>query len=355
MGNIDDTRKDFQTGRTPKKLFGKIDAHYLLLLTFLIRELRKDKINQRELNREVEAKLNNFTDDISTEVYSALEDEVVNGMAEALFAVVAVWSITEAKSFLETSHVGPVSGGFTQPSNLGGPNEALVKLAHKRLSGIITAKDARDAIVSSGLQHGPTRVLFEDTFKDILGATQNTDRRLKRVIREVAMEVIQEQSLLSQGNTQLAKVLSQRLTTDALYNRLTKDGLIGIVDRGGKRWNVDVYSKMVVNTKLTQAHMEATRRLGEQMGLDLAVISAHSAIDACLHWEGVVVSVNGRTAGFPALDDVIATNELFHPNCRHHIQMITSLDQLSPHDRLIHEQKLPKVARPELRPYRRKS
>ena len=355
MGKIDNERKTFWGLDVTDTVFNKIDAHYLLILTFLILELRKDSQNQRELIQEIDRQLDEFNNDLSQDIYNALESQVVDGMAEAVYVIAGSWTVEEARAYLDNSRPDNMVGGVPQPNYLTGTDEALAILARKRLDGVITPNDVREAIIQQGLQREATRTLFEDTYKDILMATRNTDVRLKRVIREITSEVIQQQSLLGQGNINMAKALEARLTEDAIYKRLTKDGLIGIVDRGGKRWNISTYSKMVVNTKVTQAHLETTKRLGAQMGLDLALVSTHDAIDACNNWEGVVVSVNGLTDGYPNLDDAIATNELFHPNCRHHISLIRSLEDLSAGERAIHERKLPLVENPEFRRYYRKS
>lgn len=355
MGKIDNERKTFWGLDVTDTVFSKIDAHYLLILTFLIMELRKDNQDQRELNQEIERQLDEFNNDLSQDIYNALEAQVVDGMAEAVYVIAGSWTAEEARAYLDNSRPDNMVGGVPQPNYLTGTDEALAILARKRLDGVISPNDAREAIIQQGLHREATRTLFEDTYKDILMATRNTDVRLKRVIREITSEVIQQQSLLGQGNINMAKALEARLTEDAIYKRLTKDGLIGIVDRGGKRWNISTYSKMVVNTKVTQAHLETTKRLGAQMGLDLALVSTHDAIDACNNWEGVVVSVNGMTDGYPNLDDAIATNELFHPNCRHHISLIKSLEDLSAGERAIHERKIPLVENPEFRRYYRKS
>ena len=354
MSNIDRERRPFwHTEGDTDSLFDKVDAHYLLLLTYLLYEFQKERVNQREVSREVENMINAFQSDISADLYSVIEEQVVKSMAEAVYVQTSSWSIQEAREYLSNSRPDNLLGDMPQPNYRGHTDEALTYLARKRLEGVITPDDAKEAIVRSGLHTEQTRALFEDTYKDILMATRNTDDRLKKVIRDVTLEVIQQQSLLGQGNIPLIKVLKERLSENALFKRLTEDGLIGIVDRGGKRWSVDAYTKMVVNTKLTQAHLEATKRLGAQLGVDLAVVSTHNAVDACNNWEGVVVSVGGRTEGFPALDDAIATNELFHPNCRHHISLIRSLDDLTEAERRNHERKLPLVEYPERRPYRR--
>jgi hypothetical protein len=52
-------------------------------------------------------------------------------------------------------------------------------------------------------------------------------------------------------------------------------------------------------------------------GHDLAIISGNTAgCEACAPWEGVVVSIDGATEGYPTLDEAEGDG-LFHPNCGH--------------------------------------
>lgn len=332
----------------------RIDAHFLLLLTFLIYELTKKNIKPHEIYREVDQMLFDMEWDITDSLYQGIENVVVNSMAEGAFAIASKWTKEEARNYLDGTLPGNLYGDMPRPNYVQQSEQVLKALARKRLDGVITPKDAKEAIISTGLHSQMTRSLYEDTYQDILMATRNTNNRLKKVIRDITMEVLQTDGILAQNNRTIARHLYERISEDSIYKRLSKDGLVGIVDAGGKRWRLDVYTKMVINTKLTDAHLQATKLTAEDTGMDLAVISHNATtVDACLNWEGVVVSVNGNTPGYPVLDDAIATNEVFHPNCRHHLSLIRSIDDLTPAQRAEHEKKLPAVAEPEKRPYRR--
>lgn len=353
MADLDKKRRSFDQQNEANPILNKIDAHYLLLATFLIKELQKDRLDQYDISSQAHLYLAGMLDDLASDIRTGIEATVVSGMAEPFYAVVENWSMEDARDYLAGTRPSNLIGDMPRPNYVQETKPVLEELARQRLDGVITPAQTKEAIIQHGLHREQTRALFEDTYRDILMATHNTDERLKRLVREVSSEILQRDGLLAQNNKALAKALEQRLSQDALYRRLTQDGLVGIVDRGGKRWRLDAYSRMVVNTKLTEAHLQATRNLGKQLGLDLALVSTHDAIDACAFWEGVVVSVHGETEGYPNLDDAIATNELFHPNCRHHISMITSFEALTKADQRTHLRKVGAVANPELRPYRR--
>lgn len=357
MPGLDNERKEFnQIEQQADPINKRIDEEYLVLLTFLVAELRTSNFDEKKVSSDAQAYLSGMTDDLLDYIYMSIEGSVVNGMAEVVYAKSKVWTIEEARDYVNgTLPDNLPNGSMPRPNYEQSTKAALKEMAEKRLEGRITPGTAKDVIIKNGLQREQTRAFFEDTYNDLLLATGNTDERIKKVIREISSDVLQRESLLSRNNTALAKALDQRLSSDAILKRLTQDGLVGIVDRGGKRWRLDAYSKMVVNTKITEAHLQATKLLGRQLGMDLAVISDHGATDACSGWEGVVVSLYGETPGYPRLDDAIETNEVFHPNCRHHISVINSLDDLSDYEKETHLNKVGAVAEPELRPYRRQN
>jgi len=54
-----------------------------------------------------------------------------------------------------------------------------------------------------------------------------------------------------------------------------------------------------------------------QEGHDLVMVSVQGAKDKCRRWEGSILSLTGKTEGYPTLAFAKATNEVFHPRCRH--------------------------------------
>lgn len=346
MPRIDTKSKKFaQDSKETNNVLGRVDAHFLLILTFLLMSFQKEDINQNKIDSKVEGMLGDLEEDVSRSVYLAIEVTVINSIAGGMFNVVRGWSDEQLNERLDQ---GP-------PLTSQKYETAMYQMAQERASGKFTSNIAKDLVVRNGLQTAQSRRLFEDTYQDLLLATRNTSSKLKGVIRDISMEVLQVEGLLAQNNKAMAETLLKRLTEDEIYNRLTKEGLLGIVDAGGKRWRLDSYTKMVVNTKITDAHLQSAKATGLQIGADLAVISYNeSTTDACLSWEGVVVSLNGLTPGYPLLDDAIATNEVFHPNCRHHISVIQNISDLTDKQQREHERKIGRVKNPELRPYVRK-
>lgn len=99
--------------------------------------------------------------------------------------------------------------------------------------------------------------------------------------------------------------------------QLAKRGVTGFKDRSGKMWNMRTYTEMVERTTTMEAHLQGTaNRLAEQ-GHDLVKVSTHlGACELCQPWQGQILSITGKTEGYPTLEEAKAAG-LFHPNCRH--------------------------------------
>ena len=196
--------------------------------------------------------------------------------------------------------------------------------------------------------------LFADTYNDILQATNNTPLSVKKIVRDTVQKVAQYHSLKNTNYTEQANQLLKELSKKGLSEQVAKEGFVGVIDRKGRQWDLRTYSNMVIKTKVTQAFTEGVRHEAEVSGLDLAVISNHGAKDACSKWEGVVISLNGKTKGYPTYEQARATNEIWHPNCEHTLHPIRNLDLLHPDDRAIHEKKLKGLGNYKARVYNRK-
>jgi hypothetical protein len=110
-----------------------------------------------------------------------------------------------------------------------------------------------------------------------------------------------------------------------ILKSLDDNGIYGLVDKAGRRWNPDVYADNVARTYLMQARNTAVTNALSSQGYDLVVVSAHGAEDACGPWEDAVLSINGATPGFYTVGDATGAG-LFHNNCKHELNAYYSSD-----------------------------
>ena len=199
--------------------------------------------------------------------------------------------------------------------------------------------DATEGVAFTQLARETVEAVMADTFDDILSATALTSRRTKALVRKVVQEQMRINMAESMGRRTMKKSIIAELTKNGLSKSIKEDAFVGIVDRKGRRWTLNRYAEMVVRSKYKQARFEGMRTKALEDNIDLAVISSHGAKDACRHYEGMVISMNGTTPGYPTYSELRASNKIFHPNCKHTIYPIRSEDLLTEEERSISRKK----------------
>jgi hypothetical protein len=91
------------------------------------------------------------------------------------------------------------------------------------------------------------------------------------------------------------------------------------IDAGGKTWKADNYFKMLNKTIYNNASNDTYQGAMAEAGIDLATIEGGPSTvgDSCDRWVGRIVSITGKTDGYPTLDHVKSTSHVFGPNCNH--------------------------------------
>ncbi|MED4619471.1 phage minor capsid protein, partial [Priestia megaterium] len=184
--------------------------------------------------------------------------------------------------------------------------EKLIKKTFKEgqayhLLSVKEAKTWNEALNSASfnrIQREKVQALFADTYKDILIATENTSESVKALVRDQVKKVSQYHSLKNTRYTQQAEELAKELSKKGLSERISKEGFVGIEDARGRKWDLKTYSNMVIKTKVNDAYINGMMHESQEKGFDLAVISKHGAKDKCRNWEGMVISLHGKTKGY---------------------------------------------------------
>lgn len=255
-------------------------------------------------------------------LYLAANDEfvnlIVNGMAVEYPAdTVHVQSMTSL-----LNRITSLSNTLKNTSK--GKIESVIRSAYE--GGYQNAADAlgsTDSIKYTDTQQATLDKLLTDTYNDMLIATKYMSESAKKFVRVKTSQVMQLQQAIRQGNKSLSYTLARQLEQGKLSKDAYSQGFTGIIDKAGRRWNLKTYSEMVVRTKAQQAHIYGTAQQGHEMGCHLFIISSHDAIDACKKWEGKIITVGESIDGYPSYEELAASMEIFHPNCKHHITPIS--------------------------------
>lgn len=360
MGDIDRTRPELPSFSKEQRIISSLIGKTREQIISIIVEAFEDisiNVTARQVDQNIDAYIRRLEREIDDYAYQMVMESYRSGEAQHIIALQMEMTVEDAQSFLGSTNPSNMFGNVPYPNYLRDlSDESIKEMAHKRLKGEgLTLEEAKAMVPHNIRSNGAIRSLYSDTYGDILLATQNTSNALKKVVRDTVRDTLQYNVFKDRGYEYQAEDLYKRLTKEGLSKRITEEGFVGIIDRAGRRWDLETYTNMVVKTKTNQAFRQGAVEFGTSSGLDLAVISSHGAKDACRGWEGVVVSLSGRTEGYPALQDVIATNEIFHPNCQHKIHVIRDLDSLHSEDADRHKRKLAELGDVKARKYERKT
>lgn len=185
--------------------------------------------------------------------------------------------------------------------------------------------------------------LVADAMEDLLFVTQHTSKEVKKVVRTTFAEALQYQTINKEKSTATMQLLEKRLSKWGIKNKMYEDGFIGIVDKSGRKWKLKTYVEMAVNTKNHNAYVQGVKDKTLEYNTDLAKIPYRGSSDPCKHFEGMIISMNGLTKGFPTYDQLKSTGMVFHPRCRHSPMAIGDLDFIQDQDIEHHNKQVKKL------------
>ena len=162
------------------------------------------------------------------------------------------------------------------------------------------------------------QVLAENTFQRLQDVVQVVGRQVDDIYRELALENIR-------GTVVGYDTWKQ--TARRFREQLAERGVTGFKDRSGRMWNMRTYAEMVARTTTMEAHLQGTANRLVEQGHDLIKVSTHrGACELCQPWQGKILSITGKTKGYPTLEEAKAA-KLFHPRCRHAYGLYIDLDK----------------------------
>ncbi len=177
----------------------------------------------------------------------------------------------------------------------------------------VTLKAGFGAIHQQAVQ-----VLAENTYQRFEDVVQVIGRQVNDIYRELALENVR-------GTVVGYDTWKQ--TAQRFREQLAERGVTGFKDRSGRMWNMRTYTEMVARTTTMEAHLQGTANRLVEQGHDLIKVSTHrGACPLCVPWQGKVLSITGKTKGYPTLEEAKAAG-LFHPNCRHAYGLYIDLDK----------------------------
>lgn len=177
-----------------------------------------------------------------------------------------------------------------------------------------TVEEAQKIVKFNRANKALTEVVIADTQADLLTVTQNIERKVRTAVRQVSAESLRANYAKGINGR---KAISRDILT-GLREQLGRSVNTGIIDAAGRRWKPEVYVDMLVRTKTTSAHMDATINEAISREAYYGRISKHGATDACRNYEGKIVKLVPDAPGdYPYISDLRGGRDIFHPNCKH--------------------------------------
>jgi len=180
-------------------------------------------------------------------------------------------------------------------------------------------KDAGIAIKAGfgAIHQQAAQVLAENAYQRFEDVAQVIGRQVDDIYRELALENVR-------GTVVGYDTWKQ--TARRFREQLAERGVTGFKDRSGRMWNMRTYTEMHARTVCMEAHLQGTTNRLVEQGHDLVKVSTHlRACELCQPWQGKILSITGKTEGYPTLEEAKAAG-LFHPNCRHAYGLYIDLD-----------------------------
>ncbi len=196
-----------------------------------------------------------------------------------------------------------------------GARDAVLQLQH--IGADIAVADGFNKVHLEAI-----KALVSDSARSFADAMQGVSRSAQGLLSDqVKAEITQK---LATGMTQGSAL---KTVTKDIKRTLQNEGLSALKDKRGATWSLDRYAEMLFRTKAVEARNSGMINRLVQNGYDLAQVSDHNtSCQLCGPWEGEIISVNGENNDYPSLGDAEADG-LFHPNCRHAINVISDLSE----------------------------
>lgn len=119
----------------------------------------------------------------------------------------------------------------------------------------------------------------------------------------------------------LSGVETRMSASQEMMSRLAAKGISSFTDKAGRNWDMGSYTEMAMRSASNHAALLGHIQTQESLGNDLMCSNTiGTTCPICASWQGVVLSISGKTPGYRTVDEAKAAG-FFHPNCRHNLFM----------------------------------
>ena len=149
--------------------------------------------------------------------------------------------------------------------------------------------------------------------------TDKMSQNLITTLREAVVATLREQAVMGGSLSDTAHAMQKRWD-----NALKNSEEPRFTDSAGRVWDTKNYFMMNARTSSMRIYNDCLADdVARETGSDLMRISRHGSDPhcACAAWEGQIISLSGKTKGFPTYEDA-RRGGCFHPNCVHTLEVV---------------------------------
>ena len=147
--------------------------------------------------------------------------------------------------------------------------------------------------------------------------TENMAQHSINALQEATVAVMREQAVAGGTMKEMKKALGER------WQKAISAPPV-FTDAGGHTWDTGAYLQMNIRTNTMRVYNDClVDDVARTTGSDLVRVSTGGdpTCRLCAPWEGVILSVSGKTKGFPTYEQARQAG-CFHPNCVHTIETV---------------------------------
>lgn len=157
--------------------------------------------------------------------------------------------------------------------------------------------------------------LIDDSMLDMSAAIEMAKESAFTTVTDT-VEAVRSELVRGQIMGDPRKKITQQVMSAFLDRGLTS---FRVEDKNGVIRNLplDFYSMTVVRSKMRDAQVQGSKNRYLAAGQDLVIITGNlSSCEHCARFNGMVVSLTGKTPGFPVVGENGIKLPPYHPNCR---------------------------------------
>ena len=162
--------------------------------------------------------------------------------------------------------------------------------------------------------------------------TDKMSRNLINALRESTVQAMRSQALTGGTLKAMGKDILAR------WKRTAQEKPV-FTDVSGRTWETGRYIQMNARTNAMRVYNDCLADDISQTGNDLVMVSkgGSASCDGCAPWEGIILSLSGKTKGFPTYEQARQSG-CFHPNCTH---TLDAVDETADADEIARQRKHP--------------